>query len=101
MSRTLGHPAPVALASLRAGLACGRRGRRLSAHVAEVAPSRPLVGCVLHLTGDVAPKLVDLATYQSEQVYVIAVADEAWVVGIGGTAARPALITSVELSSAG
>jgi hypothetical protein len=53
---------------------------------------------VLHLTGDVAPKLVDLATYQSEQVYVIAVADEAWIVGTGCTAARPALITSVELS---
>jgi hypothetical protein len=75
MSRTLGHPAPVALASLRAGLAGGRRGRRLCAHVArcprcsrvctqldaEVAPSQALVGCVLHLTGDVAPKLVDLA----------------------------------------
>jgi hypothetical protein len=56
---------------------------------------------VFHLTGDVAPKFVDLATYQSEQVYVIAVPDEAWVVGIGCTAARPALITSVGLSSAG
>jgi hypothetical protein len=67
----------------------------------EVAPSQALVGCVLHLTGDVAPKLVNLATYQSAQVYVIAVADKAWVVGTGCTAARPALITSVELSSTG
>jgi hypothetical protein len=46
-------------------------------------------------------ELIDLATCQSEQVYIIAVADEAWVVGIGCTAARPALITSVEPSSAG
>ncbi len=64
---------------------------------AEVPPSQALVGCVLHLTGDVAPRLVDRGTYQSEQVYVIAVTDEAWVVGIGCTAARPSLITSVGL----
>jgi hypothetical protein len=55
---------------------------------------------VLHLTGDVPPMFVDRATYQSEQVYVIAVADEAWVVGIGCTASRPTLITSVQFSSA-
>jgi hypothetical protein len=35
MTRALGHPAPVALASLRAGLAGGHRGRRLCAHVAR------------------------------------------------------------------
>jgi hypothetical protein len=55
----------------------------------------------MHLTGDVSPKFVDRATYESEQVYVIAVADEAWVVGIGCTAAHPALITSVQLGSPG
>jgi hypothetical protein len=67
---------------------------------AQVPPSQALVGCVLHLTGDVAPMFVDRATYQSEQVYVIAVADEAWVVGMGCTASRPTLITSVQFSSA-
>jgi len=68
---------------------------------AEVTPSRSLVGCVLHLTGDVQPEFVDRATYQSEPVYVIVVPGEAWVVGIGCTAARPALITSVRLGAAG
>jgi hypothetical protein len=67
--------------------------------VAGVPPSQALVGCVFHLTGDVPPMFVDLATYQSEQVYVIAVANEAWVVGIGCTAARPTLIASVQLTS--
>jgi len=63
----------------------------------QITPSEALVGCVFHLTGDVAPKFVDRATYQAEQVYVIAVADEAWIVGMGCTAARPTLITSVQL----
>jgi hypothetical protein len=64
-------------------------------------PSQALVGCVLHLTGDVAPQVVDRATYQSQQVYVIAANNEAWVVGIGCTASHPTVITSVKLSSAG
>jgi hypothetical protein len=67
---------------------------------AKVAPSRALVGCVLHLTGDVPPMFVDRARYQAEQVYVIAVAAEAWVVGIDCTASRPTLITLVQLTSA-
>jgi len=67
---------------------------------AEVAPSPALVGCVLHLTGDVTPAFVDQATYQSERVYVIAVTDKAWVVGIDCTASRPTLITSVQLGTA-
>jgi hypothetical protein len=65
------------------------------------SPSQALVGCVMHLTGDVAPEIVDRATYQSEQVYVIAANDEAWVVGIGCTASHPTVITSVKLSAAG
>jgi hypothetical protein len=73
---------------------------RVAIPAAQEPPSEALVGCVLHLTGDVAPMFVDRATYQSEQVYVIAVADEAWVVGIGCTASRPTLITSVQFSSA-
>jgi hypothetical protein len=67
----------------------------------EVTPSRSLVGCVMHLTGDTPPEFVDRATYQYEPVYVIVVPDEAWVVGIGCTAARPALITSVRLGATG
>jgi hypothetical protein len=67
----------------------------------EITPSRSLIGCVMHLTGDIRPEFVDRATYQSEPVYVIVVPDEAWVVGIGCTAAQPALITSVRLSTAG
>jgi hypothetical protein len=67
----------------------------------EITPSRSLIGCVMHLTGDIPPEFVDRATYQSEPVYVIVVPDEAWVVGIGCTAAQPALITSVRLSAAG
>jgi hypothetical protein len=61
------------------------------------APPQALVGCVLHLTRDVPPRLVDKATYQGEPVYVIAVADRAWVVGRTCTASHPALITSVVL----
>jgi hypothetical protein len=53
----------------------------------------------MHLTRDVQPEFVDRATYQSEPVYVIAVEDEAWVVGIGCTARHPALITSVQLTT--
>ncbi len=61
------------------------------------APPQALVGCVLHLTRDVPPRLVDKATYQGEPVYVIAVAGRAWVVGRTCTASHPALITSVVL----
>ena len=89
-------PAPARCSTVRAARSTG--GEAIPA--AQVAPSEALVGCVLHLTGDVAPMFVDRATYQSEQVYVIAVADEAWVVGIGCTASRPTLITSVQFSSA-
>jgi hypothetical protein len=64
-------------------------------------PSRSLVGCVMHLTGNVPPVLVQLATYQGEPAYVIAVPDQAWVVHPSCTAARPALITSVALAPAG
>jgi len=61
-------------------------------------PSRALVGCVMHLTGHVPPMLVDRATYQSEPVYVIAVPDRAWVVGVGCTSSDPLVITSVQLT---
>jgi hypothetical protein len=67
----------------------------------EVAPSKSLVACVMHVTGDVPPKFVDRGTYQAKPVYVIAVSDEAWVVGIDCTATRPAVITSVRLGNSG
>ena len=67
----------------------------------EAAPSKSLVACVLHVTGDVPPKFVDRGTYQAKPVYVIAVSDEAWVVGIGCTATRPAVITSVRIGNSG
>ena len=72
-----------------------------TAPATRVAPSRSLVGCVMRLTGNAPPEFVDRATYQSEPVYVIAVREEAWVVAIACTAARPAVITSVRLSNDG
>jgi hypothetical protein len=61
-------------------------------------PSPVLVGCVMHLTGNVPPDFVDRATYQSRPAYVIVVGDEVWVVGINCTATQPRLITSVHLN---
>jgi hypothetical protein len=63
----------------------------------EAAPSAQLTGCVLHLTGQVRPSLVDRATYQGKAAYVIAVANWAWVVGTGCSASNPELIASVGL----
>jgi hypothetical protein len=64
----------------------------------SVAPSSALVGCVLHVTGDTDPRLVDEATYAGKPVYVIAVPSRAWVVGRGCTATDPQLITTVSLA---
>jgi len=64
----------------------------------SVAPSSALVGCVLHVTGDTDPSLVDEATYAGRPVYVIAVSSRAWVVGRGCTATDPQLITTVSLA---
>jgi hypothetical protein len=59
--------------------------------------SGTLVGCVLHLTGNVRPTLVDRATYQGQPAYVIAVPRHVWVVGPGCTATNPDLIASAGL----
>lgn len=64
----------------------------------EVAPSQNLIGCVMHLTDNVAPTIVDQATYQSKPAYVIAVPNRAWVVPRNCTAKHPAVITSVAIS---
>lgn len=61
-------------------------------------PSRPLVDCVMHVTGNIRPSVVDLATYQSRAAYVIATSDRAWVVGLHCTAAHPGLIASVRFA---
>lgn len=63
----------------------------------ESAPSAQLAACVLHLTGQVRPRLVDRATYQGKAAYVIAVTNRAWVVGTGCTASNPEVIASVGL----
>jgi hypothetical protein len=63
----------------------------------ESAPSAQLAACVLHLTGQVRPRLVDRATYQGKPAYVIAVTNRAWVVGIGCTGSNPQVIASVGL----
>jgi hypothetical protein len=59
--------------------------------------SQTLAACVLHLTGNERPSLVDRATYQGKPAYVIAVPDRVWVVGLGCTASNPDLITSARL----
>jgi hypothetical protein len=55
---------------------------------------------VLRLTGGVLPQLVDRATYQAKPAYIIEAHDEIWVVGIGCTATRSALIVAVPFNGA-
>ena len=62
------------------------------------APGQALVGCVLRVTDEAIPRLVDKAVYQGEAVYVIAVSDRAWVVGRGCTSTDTELITTVSLA---
>lgn len=60
-------------------------------------PSTTVTACVLHLTGQMRPSLVDRATYAGEPVYVIAVPDHVWVAGRDCTASDPHLIASIRL----
>jgi hypothetical protein len=69
-----------------------------SAASTAVMPSSALRGCVLQLTSGKAPRLVDRATYQGEPAYVIASSSRVWVVGLGCTADKTELITSVPLA---
>ena len=80
---------------VRAQLA--RPAKTAASAAAEAAPSAQLSACVLHLTGQMRPSLVDRATYQGKPAYVIAVPNWAWVVGTGCTASNPELIASVGL----
>jgi hypothetical protein len=68
-----------------------------SSSAAGSSPSPALKGCVLHLTGNARPRLVDRATYAGERAYVIVVANRVLVVGLGCTASHPDLITSAAL----
>ena len=91
---------PGALArQVRARLAgTGPSTPAASEPVPEIAPSAALAGCVDRLTGNVAPSLVDRATYAGRPAYVIAVPGRAWVVGLGCTAASTEQITAVALA---
>ncbi|HET6193610.1 MAG TPA: hypothetical protein VFE59_42155 [Trebonia sp.] len=80
---------------VRAQLA--RPAKTAAPPAAGAAPSAQLSACVLHLTGQMRPSLVDRATYQGKPAYVIAVPNRAWVVGTGCTASNPELIASVGL----
>lgn len=64
----------------------------------NAAPTAVLIGCVLHITDNTVPKLVDEASYAGQPVYVIATSSRAWVVGRGCTATDSELITSVSLA---
>jgi hypothetical protein len=64
----------------------------------DTTPTGTLVGCVMRLTGDHEPTLVDRATFDSHPAYVIAMPSHAWVVPLGCTATHPAVIESVALS---
>jgi hypothetical protein len=72
-------------------------GRQLSGSSGGLPPSSSLIGCVERVTGNVPPKLVDQATYDGKDAYVIAVSDRAWVVGPGCTASNTDEIVSVAL----
>lgn len=66
----------------------------------DIAPSSSLVGCVMRLTGNHQPTMVERAYYESRPAYVIAVDDHAWVVPLNCTEAHPSVIKSVVLSPA-
>jgi hypothetical protein len=71
-----------------------------SGGTASGAPSQSLVGCVMRVTDDARPELVERARYQSRQAYVIATRTRAWVVPTTCTAADPAVLASVPLTPA-
>jgi hypothetical protein len=84
-SGTRYEPATLA-AQVRAQLAARNVGRISPSSASTQLPSpgsvsySALAACVLRLTGQARPSLVDWATYQGKPVYVIAVPDHAWVV---------------------
>lgn len=65
---------------------------------AAYSPTSGLLGCVLRLTDNALPRLVDRGTYAGSPAYVIASSSRVWVVGLGCTATHPELITSAPLA---
>jgi hypothetical protein len=68
-----------------------------SAGVTAQKASPQLEGCVRQLTGGLPASLVDKASYDGKPAYIIAVPSQAWVVGLGCTAADPHVIERVPL----
>jgi hypothetical protein len=86
------------------GTGSGRASRN-TMHAGQVpavsaAPSQSLIGCVMRVTDDARPELVERARYQSRPAYVIAKQTRAWVVPTTCTAANPAVLASVPLTPA-
>lgn len=95
---TGGPQEPIGTAVSSPGSSAASVAATASATSVAATPGRALQGCVLHLTGDVLPRLVDRATYQGAQAYVISTSSRVWVVGLGCTATKTELITSVPLA---
>lgn len=91
------YQAATLAAQVRTRLAAAKPASGTVANPVGYTPSAALSACVLHLTGQVKPSLVDWATYQGKPAYVIAVANRAWVVGPGCTVSDPELVTSTGL----
>jgi hypothetical protein len=68
-----------------------------SSGVGGYVPSAGLAACVSRVTDGVTPRLVDKATYDGKPAYIIAVSSQAWVVGLGCTAADTDVIARVPL----
>lgn len=80
-----------------ASTAAGSSGSAPSA-AATYAPSGTLAGCVLRVTGNVVPALVEYASYQGKPAYVIVVSHRVWIVGTGCSASDPKVIASASLA---
>ncbi|HEY1699238.1 MAG TPA: hypothetical protein VGG75_05910 [Trebonia sp.] len=81
------------------GTGSGRASASSGGTASEVPPPS-LVGCVMRVTDDARPELVERARYQARPAYVIASQTRAWVVPTTCTAADPAVLASVPLSPA-
>lgn len=92
-------PAPTGSSPAGFSAAGGASSSSVAGSTGGRVPSSALAGCVLHVTGDVTPSLVDEATYQGRAAYVIAVPGRAWVVAPGCTASNPSVIASVALTA--
>jgi trimeric autotransporter adhesin len=89
-------PPPSVAASAPASTAPASSGG-VTAQKASQKASPQLEGCVRQLTGGLPPSLVDRASYDGKPAYIIAVPTQAWVVGLGCTAADTDVIAQVPL----